>query len=927
MRSLFFLLLLATSGYSQTLTDAQQKALNSYVDYANQSADEVSAVVKSIIAYYPEMHRKSSWGPPRYACPVQIEEYYYNTALKEAKSLAATISTSLNSRLNDLRAAADKIDSRCKALDTYHKLEDYKQDNFAKAEALVIELQLLVSEYKKKQEAFSTELETVGKKLNAASQQSPYYKTEALFRKYIASEREFLDACSFNIKEEVHTGWQVDLLKRSIEDTDKHLQELKVFKPALKYPASSMLSNFQESLASVLELKRRGLDDYNYEAKKSDKHSNDIYLGLINYFNGTLIADQNAFVQYAFQNAYHGVKSIKYIPLFEIRAQAKTVEVSATPFKEIKHQEIAIAAQKTSLPKPAYAALVDYVDFINETWRQTRYMKMVLASFNSTASYYKGLDSYERRGGMSFDYKDFTLPLSQLQKSVSGSKVLPAAVASSLNAQAEVLLNILREMDDLAASLEIETAEKRYEKDHLKKVYEILEREKVLMDIWDERKELLYTDVRKVFDAYPAAQPGSSWYKSGKALRALTDLDHKGLFDAKAHYKSDIPATISTDGIDATLRQVIGDEYENMKGIEKYGRSNGLCPYTPYEDLPKSSKALSEELNNLKPFQANASEHPYHRMLYHYNDVVRYYNKFCELSRDVQHLPTVMQPELFEVKYPAQAGTKPEPSASVRQNPKPAVAEQTPAVINNGQQGTTERPEQKSPVATPESPTKTTETIIVERETIKVKHDTVFIEKRDTVYLAEPGEDLRSMEGYASNNMVLLLDVSGSMNSPEKLPLLKKSVLDLLSMMRLEDKVSIIAFSGKPKALLTAASFKEEARIRKAIDDLKSSGKTDGNAGVKLAYKIADENYLRGGNNRIILATDGEFALNEETRKLIEKFSREDIFLSVFNFGKGAGSSRVLEALAAMAKGNYRHISKENVDLQLIREVKAKKKK
>ena len=182
------------------------------------------------------------------------------------------------------------------------------------------------------------------------------------------------------------------------------------------------------------------------------------------------------------------------------------------------------------------------------------------------------------------------------------------------------------------------------------------------------------------------------------------------------------------------------------------------------------------------------------------------------------------------------------------------------------------------------------------------------------------------MEGYASNNMVLLLDVSGSMNSPEKLPLLKKSVLDLLSMMRLEDKVSIVAFSGKPKALLTAASFKEEARVRKAIDDLKPSGKTDGNAGVKLAYKIADENYLRGGNNRIILATDGEFGLNEETRKLIEKFSREDIFLSVFNFGKGAGSSKVLEGLAAMAKGNYRHISKENVDLQLIREVKAKRK-
>jgi Ca-activated chloride channel family protein len=125
--------------------------------------------------------------------------------------------------------------------------------------------------------------------------------------------------------------------------------------------------------------------------------------------------------------------------------------------------------------------------------------------------------------------------------------------------------------------------------------------------------------------------------------------------------------------------------------------------------------------------------------------------------------------------------------------------------------------------------------------------------------------------------------------------------------------------------LLEATSFKEEQKIKNAINDLKSLGKTDGNAGVKLAYKTADANYIRGGNNRIILATDGEFGLSDESRQLIEKFSNEDIFLSVFNFGKGAGSSKTLERLAGFGKGNYRYISKENVDLQLIGEAKAKK--
>ena len=150
--------------------------------------------------------------------------------------------------------------------------------------------------------------------------------------------------------------------------------------------------------------------------------------------------------------------------------------------------------------------------------------------------------------------------------------------------------------------------------------------------------------------------------------------------------------------------------------------------------------------------------------------------------------------------------------------------------------------------------------------------------------------------------------------------------MDLLSMMRQEDEVSIIAFSEKPKALLTATSFKEEDKIKKAINDLKPSGKTDGNAGIKLAYKLADENYARGGNNRIILATDGEFGLSDESRELIERFSREDIFLSIFNFGKGAGASKSLEKLADLGRGNYQYISKDNVELQLIREAKAKKK-
>jgi secreted protein with Ig-like and vWFA domain len=183
------------------------------------------------------------------------------------------------------------------------------------------------------------------------------------------------------------------------------------------------------------------------------------------------------------------------------------------------------------------------------------------------------------------------------------------------------------------------------------------------------------------------------------------------------------------------------------------------------------------------------------------------------------------------------------------------------------------------------------------------------------------------MEGFATNNMVLLLDVSGSMNTADKLPLLKKSVLLLLKMMRPEDEVSIISFSGKAKVELPPISFKEEEKIKKIIERLKSEGKTDGNAGIELAYEVADKNYIRGGNNRIILATDGEFPVDEETFSLVKKFSGQDIFITVFNFGKTTLSAKNLKQLSTLGKGNYEYITRENVDTKLISEVKAKKKR
>jgi Ca-activated chloride channel homolog len=902
MRFIYLLILVPFFSAAQPVTAVQQKSLNAYVDYANQSADEVTNVVKSIIQYYPSIHQKSSWGAPRYTCPVQLDDYYFNNAIALSKNLSATASGNLLPKLKELRASAERIDAQCKALDTYHKLEDYKQDNFAKAEQLINELPSLLNEYQKKQGILKDALDAIQKK-SIATASAAYRTADAFMRGEIERERKFLDSWTFNLKQDVHTGWPVDKLEQSILDTDKQAAFMLTSKPVLKYPASSMWSSFYENMMQILEIKRRALNEYNFEAKKSDKHSNDVYLELINYLNGTLVADYNSFIQFAMGDNYNGVKTIKYFPAIDIRTQPASTAVVVKPFEDIPHAPITLATQKTALPKAQYNALVNYITYINETWRQTRNLQSILENFNSSAAYFRTLDSYERHGALHFDYANYQVPKAEYQKTVADSKNLQPAIAKSLNDQATVLQSILKELDDLSASIAIEVSEKQYEKDRLANIYKMLERQRVLLREWDNRKEQLYNDVRKVFDAYPAAA-ANSWYISGRALRNLTDLDREALFKAKAYYTGDTTIKISTTAIDENLRDVIAREYDNMKGIQKIGRNNGLCPYTPYEDLPETSKSFSEELRKLRPAAGRSRyDHPYYKLVYYYNDIVDDYNKFCELSTQVQHLPTVHQPELFILKYPEAKG---------------ATAAKTPAssppVVKTSENQVTKKENTEQGSTRPSS-------------SVKVMHDTVYIEKRDTVYLSDAGEDIRSMEGYAINNMVLLLDVSGSMNAPEKLPLLKNSIISLLSMMRPEDRISIIAFSDKPKVLLESASFKDEDKINKAINSLKSSGKTDGNAGIKLAYKTADENYIRGGNNRIVLATDGEFATTDETLQLISKFSKEDIFLSIFNFGKGMGASKVLQQLTALGNGNYAQISKENVDVKLIREAKGKKKK
>ena len=161
-------------------------------------------------------------------------------------------------------------------------------------------------------------------------------------------------------------------------------------------------------------------------------------------------------------------------------------------------------------------------------------------------------------------------------------------------------------------------------------------------------------------------------------------------------------------------------------------------------------------------------------------------------------------------------------------------------------------------------------------------------------------------------NLVFLIDVSGSMADEDKLPLLKQSFHTLVDQIRPQDRVAIVAYSGNAGLVLKSTPGSNKEAMRKAIDRLESGGSTAGGAGITLAYKIAAKYYNKQGNNRVILATDGDFNVGLATEKelvaLIEKKREKGIFLSVLGFGTGNYQDRKMEQLADNGNGNYYYI-------------------
>lgn len=183
--------------------------------------------------------------------------------------------------------------------------------------------------------------------------------------------------------------------------------------------------------------------------------------------------------------------------------------------------------------------------------------------------------------------------------------------------------------------------------------------------------------------------------------------------------------------------------------------------------------------------------------------------------------------------------------------------------------------------------------------------------KHKLVHIGLQGKNIPK-ENLPASNFVFLIDVSGSMSDENKLPLFKASFKLLVEQLREQDRVAIVVYAGAAGLVLPSTSGAEKKKIIESLENLQAGGSTAGGEGIKLAYKIAKENFRKDGNNRVILATDGDFNVGESSNaameRLVEEKRNDGIFLTTLGFGMGNYKDSKMEILADKGNGNYMYI-------------------
>jgi Ca-activated chloride channel homolog len=630
---------------------------------------------------------------------------------------------------------------------------------------------------------------------------------------------------------------------------------------SLKKEYGNLTSSFVNiAEKQIQKTKRNAIDDFSIYARKSDGYTNSFINNYRIYLNYYLIKDFNQFVK---SSGLHLLQYPRIITALKLDCTKKTFSQNMVKYEAGEIPKIITNKQSTKISKETANTLNNYIEFINTELHYNWDFASKLFHLNKSAN--RQLEKNAEKLYLSFMYYDkYALPTAAYEKTLNDSKYINSNYAKALNALLKELMGIITEKYHLVLVLDDYIKNKKFSDDRFEKLYKYLERFEYLIKMFDERKEQLYLTIRQIAESYQPAI-SSPWNTGANAMLKQADASLLTLNTVKAELRNNTIQKVQANKVTEISRDLLIKEYDNLKGLKKIGRNNGNCPYTPYEDIAKTASYFAEKVEKFPStdYIKRVGWYKYYRdFVYQYNEMVKDCNKFARLAAGgYDTFKSHKQAPLYLLQ-------------NVRQ---------------------------------------------------LVPFKLTLPQKKEVTEKIEPSKDTTSisMEGFAANNLILLLDVSGSMKAEDKLPLLRNSFLEILPYLRNEDEISIIVFSGKGKVLLNAVSCSKKEKITDVLEGLESKGQTDFSKGLKLAYKTAEKNFNQNANNRIIVATDGAFLVNDELYKLSEDKSDKKIFLSVFSFGNKDKEIRSLSKLANKGKGNYEYIEISNATKQLLKELQA----
>lgn len=863
----FFILSIAILR-AQKLSVAIQKSLNDYIDLIEECNGVLNQSVPCIARYYKELgtlKMRSQELRSNSACLPAYSNQSYNSISQTALPLSVAhqdaVKTEFQEMWNVYLIIHEKFDEIEKSIQN-QDLPENKMETFNRN---LIELQTLIDAYKRYQDKLFSELRS-GYQAHSHQNREEFIEVEKRMLAFIVHERELLNAWEYRFAEMAFDHFPKGRIEESYYATQKLYQQLLSIKN-LPPIAEPFVKKFGEAMMTSAKLKQAMLIDLNKNPENLSIYSNKLYLELGSTLNNEILFHYNQFVQAASSKKSLFLRHPSFLYRFYIRSG--TFDSSATLTASASKSDLAFRKVDQTVADPA-----------SKEYLGIKHPRGMVPALNACVDFIN--ESIQNNRLLQQSLKNYNLHANyikgfNLKKYPSGANL----------GYADSSFTVARQQFETARKACYGLPEP-YRNQMKEQLWSLLDLLQELDGLHLELKDYVNSETYKKDKLVKSDQILSRF----KTLFEVFDLKKEAFYTEIISIYNKYPHEVkneewkkSIEVLDRSIKEAFS-VYKIM--LEQYYGQQTEKPKVDQlrlysDDLISNYDSLTTKLPKSGSLTAFNMQQIFLRIGNRGLDIVEKTNELSEPIRDdFQTFNSyVYAYNEMIADYNIMAGQSGEDLLKLVNQPyiftlstdEPEIAEQ-------------------GAVLSPDS---------------------------------DSSLNFNTMNGYAPNNMVLLLDVSASMRGRHKLALLKKSFNRLIPILRKDDEVSIVIYSGQAKVILPPTSMDNKDEVRMLIDMLRSSGQTNGNDGLKMALEVAKENFIHGGNNRIILATDGELNIKAGLYKDVEKAADQGIYLSVFNFGRPTSEYEKLNRLAERGKGTYYNITLDNSDDSILKEAKALK--